>query len=93
MREIGKVKWFGGYNAKTERENNFGFLARREKPDLYIHREQTPKDCVVLRERDHVRRAPPRQVRVRVDFGRERAVHDVHRHRSSRIGNATSWLG
>lgn len=40
MREIGIVKWFGNYNSKTGRNNDYGFIAREGKPDIYVHRTQ-----------------------------------------------------
>lgn len=49
MVEVGKMKWFGGYNSKTGRENNYGFIARRGKSDLYVHKIQLrcqPSDLV-----------------------------------------------
>lgn len=54
MREIGEVKWFGGYNEKNERPNNFGFItplswtqiqearqhrAGKRLSDIYVNRE------------------------------------------------------
>ncbi|MGI2029744.1 cold-shock protein [Endozoicomonas acroporae] len=35
---LGTVKWFGGYNAKTEGENNFGFLTSNTFGDVYVHK-------------------------------------------------------
>lgn len=49
MVEVGKMKWFGGYNSKTGRENNYGFIARRGQSDLYVHKIQLrcqPSDLV-----------------------------------------------
>ncbi len=36
-RQVGRIKWFGGVNRKTGRENHFGFIARAGKTDLYVH--------------------------------------------------------
>lgn len=36
---LGEIKWFGGYNNKTGRENDFGFIAAPQG-DLYFHVEQ-----------------------------------------------------
>ena len=38
IRQVGRIKWFGGVNRKTGRENHFGFIARAGKTDLYVHR-------------------------------------------------------
>jgi cold shock CspA family protein len=36
--EVGTVKWFGGYNRKLEKDNNFGFIERGlPREDLYVH--------------------------------------------------------
>ncbi len=40
MRGIGKVKWFGGRNRITARHNDYGFIARDDKPDIYVNRKQ-----------------------------------------------------
>lgn len=40
MREAGIVKWYGGYNTKAGRENDFGFISRDGHPDLFVHRKQ-----------------------------------------------------
>ncbi len=37
-RQIGKIKWFGGFNKKTGHENHFGFISRNDRKDLYVHR-------------------------------------------------------
>lgn len=37
-RQIGRIKWFGGVNRKTGRENHFGVIAHVSKTDLYVHR-------------------------------------------------------
>lgn len=36
-REVGTIKWFGGYNAKLGKENDFGFIAQVGKDDVYVH--------------------------------------------------------
>lgn len=40
MRQIGQIKWFGGFNAKLEKENDFGFITPvRGGEDIYVHRK------------------------------------------------------
>ena len=38
MREVGTIKWFGGFNPKTHRLNDYGYIIRKNKPDLYFNR-------------------------------------------------------
>ncbi len=33
---MGNVLWFGGYNSKTDRENNFGFLLSENGNELFL---------------------------------------------------------
>ncbi len=54
MREIGIVKWFGGYNATKDRFNSFGFIQREGKPDLYVHRRHLPNGHTSLNEGEMV---------------------------------------
>ncbi len=35
---FGTVKWFGGYNAKKECENDFGFIASEHFGDVFVHK-------------------------------------------------------
>lgn len=49
MDSFGKVKWFGGYNSKTDRENNFGFISDVSNKDVFLHKtewggDSTPKE-------------------------------------------------
>lgn len=37
-REIGIIKWFGGYNPKIDKFNDFGFIAREGKEDIYFNK-------------------------------------------------------
>ena len=37
---LGKVKWFGGHNRNTDRENPFGFIAKAEGDELFVHQKQ-----------------------------------------------------
>lgn len=37
---IGEIKWFGGFNGNTGRENDFGFIAT-QAGDLYFHRSDS----------------------------------------------------
>jgi cold shock CspA family protein len=39
-RKYGTVKWFGGHNKKTGRENNFGFIKDLSGKEVFLHREQ-----------------------------------------------------
>ncbi|MEZ2436161.1 cold shock domain-containing protein, partial [Raoultella planticola] len=46
---LGNVLWFGGYNSKTDRENNFGFISSENGNELFFHkneisRSHTPAD-------------------------------------------------
>ncbi len=46
MVQIGRIKWFGGFNAKRGVENNYGFIERQgEEPDLYIHKSEVKCEC------------------------------------------------
>lgn len=36
-RSIGRIKWYGGYNSKTDRENKFGFLDSIEYGGVFVH--------------------------------------------------------
>jgi hypothetical protein len=38
IRQFGFIKWFGGFNNKTGRDNNFGFVALSDGTELYLHR-------------------------------------------------------
>lgn len=40
MREVGVIKWFGGYNANKGRDNDYGFVASEGRADLYVHRSE-----------------------------------------------------
>ncbi|WP_329603965.1 glutamate ligase domain-containing protein [Clostridium hydrogenum] len=37
-REVGIIKWFGGYNPKIKKFNDFGFIVRKDKEDLYFNK-------------------------------------------------------
>ena len=46
---LGHVLWFGGYNSKTDRENNFGFISSENGNELFFHKNEinrnyTPAD-------------------------------------------------
>jgi cold shock CspA family protein len=45
MVKVGKIKWFGGFNAQRGVENNYGFIERQGEPDLYIHQSQVKCEC------------------------------------------------
>jgi hypothetical protein len=38
-RRYGVVKWFGGFNRQTQRENHFGFVQGVDGLDYYLHRD------------------------------------------------------
>lgn len=44
MRSFGVVKWFGGYNKNTDRENNFGFISDRSGEDIFLHKNECDDD-------------------------------------------------
>jgi cold shock CspA family protein len=50
---IGIVKWFGGYNNSTGKENNYGFIESLLGEDLYIHKNNL-NDCNSLLEKELV---------------------------------------
>jgi len=37
---LGTVKWFGGHNHRTDKVNPFGFIAKAEGDDLFVHQKQ-----------------------------------------------------
>lgn len=41
---LGIVKWFGGYNHKREKENDFGFIESMSGDDVYIHKNDIAND-------------------------------------------------
>lgn len=38
MREVGIIKWFGGFNPSIHKLNDFGYIIRDNQPDLYVNR-------------------------------------------------------
>lgn len=36
----GKIKWFGGYNAKTNKNNDYGFIESSDSDDIFVHESQ-----------------------------------------------------
>ena len=40
LRGYGSVKWFGGVNSKTGRENHFGFIEDISGKDVFVHRTE-----------------------------------------------------
>jgi cold shock CspA family protein len=38
MREPGTIKWFGGFNPKKKILNDYGYIIRHNKPDLYVNK-------------------------------------------------------
>ena len=38
MREIGEIKWFGGYNQKRHALIDYGYILRNSKPDIYVNK-------------------------------------------------------
>lgn len=58
---LGNVLWFGGYNSKTDRENNFGFLTSESGIELFFHKNEisgnyTPTDNTLVLFRDGIGR-------------------------------------
>lgn len=51
MREIGSIKWFGGYDRINDRQMNYGFISREGHEDLYIHQRQVRCDSTLLTPR------------------------------------------
>lgn len=41
---MGNVLWFGGYNSKTDRENNFGFLLSENGNELFFHKNEISRN-------------------------------------------------
>jgi cold shock CspA family protein len=48
LRELGVVKWFGGFNKKTNRENDFGFIESLEGEDVFLHQSSLPEGFVAV---------------------------------------------
>ncbi|MDJ0580411.1 hypothetical protein [Crocosphaera sp.] len=51
----GKIKWFGGFNKKTEKKNNFGFIELIENEnsdDIRVRRKHVPENLQTLFEED-----------------------------------------
>jgi len=48
---FGTVKWFGGKNAKTGKENDFGFIVDFSGKEIFIHKEETVSE---IKENDIV---------------------------------------
>jgi cold shock CspA family protein len=38
-RQVGTIKWFGGFDKTKWRENDYGFISYAGKKDLFVHRE------------------------------------------------------
>ena len=51
--QIGLVKWFGGYNSRTERENDYGFIQSMTSEDLFVHKNEVASETS-LKENDIV---------------------------------------
>lgn len=46
---LGKVKWFGGSNSKTGRDNDYGFIVTEDKESVFVHKSSL-KNCSSLNE-------------------------------------------
>ncbi|HIF9189931.1 TPA: cold-shock protein [Photobacterium damselae] len=46
---LGKVKWFGGHNSKTDRENDFGFISMDNGESVFVHKSSL-ENCSALIE-------------------------------------------
>lgn len=51
---VGIVKWFGGYNTKTYKENNFGFIESIEGEDIYVNKRDIDHENKSLDANDFV---------------------------------------
>jgi hypothetical protein len=40
MRELGWIKWFGGHNSRTRKENDYGFIERPGDSSVFVHRSE-----------------------------------------------------
>jgi|SRR5690554_1864724 len=47
-RELGVVKWFGGFNSKTNRENDFGFIESIRGEDIFVHKSALIESTTLL---------------------------------------------
>lgn len=47
-RELGVVKWFGGFNSKTNRENDFGFIESIHGEDIFVHKSALIESTTLL---------------------------------------------
>jgi len=50
---FGKVKWFGGTNSNTQRENKFGFITPSVGDDVFVHKHAL-KNSEILEDNDLV---------------------------------------
>lgn len=50
---LGLIKWFGGFNQKKDKENDFGFILAPNGEDIYIHKSEV-RTTENLRENDLV---------------------------------------
>jgi cold shock CspA family protein len=50
---LGEVKWFGGYNQRKGKENDFGFISSQVGNDIFVHKDEL-KNCGELNECDVV---------------------------------------
>jgi hypothetical protein len=49
-RELGRIKWFGGYNYQLMRDNDYGFIERVGKSDLYVNKKNILCDELELKD-------------------------------------------
>lgn len=43
-KSIGKIKWFGGHNSKTQLENKYGFIEDISGIDVFLHLDEWEED-------------------------------------------------
>jgi len=43
-REIGTIKWFGGFNKTTQRENDFGYIRSSQGEDVRLNKRDIPSE-------------------------------------------------
>lgn len=52
---IGKIKWYGGFNSKTGKNNEFGFISTRENnEDYFFHLKDIASKSSEFKENDEV---------------------------------------
>jgi cold shock CspA family protein len=50
MRELGWIKWFGGRNSRTGKENDYGFIERPGDSSIFVHPSEVKTSLTNLLE-------------------------------------------